>query len=194
MIKPVKTYDAYFMSTEIVKLYGLESDKVTVIDVIDQDGDVIKMKDFFTKSGVLYFATIENEIQMIDDVETTIQVKHFYSQKDGKITELDSLPAKPTTSRAHYTSKEFTISDFDYKGKECTDVKNLTCNSGIERFFMVDAFHHFDGKGIYFNVSDGRYAIVDGSRNYVRWEGLYFWGVGKKPVEYLVGDGSLWKM
>lgn len=194
MIKPIKTYDAYFMSTDIVKLYGLESDKITVIDVIDQDGDIITLKDFFTKSGVLYFATIENESQMIDDVETTIQVEHFYSQKDGKITELDSLPEKPTTNRAHYTSKEFTISDFDYKGKACTDVKNLTCASGIERFFMVDNFIHFDGKGIYFNVPDGRYAVVDGSRNYVRIEGLYFWGVGIKPVEYLVGDGSLWKM
>jgi hypothetical protein len=180
MIKPIKQYSAYFFA-KTGKLYGLTESTIDTIDVIDQDGDDIFVIDFFTKSGNLYFQILEDS-----DGESSV---HFYQQKQDKIAEIDVLPEKPVKTRAHYNSKEFTITDFKFEDEKCSDVKNIVTESGVERFFNVDGFYHFEGYGIFFNVKDGRYneEIV------VRDNGLYFWGINDKGIDYLVGDGSLWK-
>lgn len=188
MIKPIANYDAYFL-TKDSKLYGIDIQGVKKIDVIDQDGDEVKLNDFFISGGNLFFSVTEIDTVEIDGNNVSEGITYFYKQSKGEITKVDKLPAKPVQSRSHYEHAEFTIKDTKYENKDYTDVKNLIVTSGIERFLMVDNFLHYDGQGIYFNVSDGRYNEVIT----VRDEGLYFWDVTKSAIEYMIGEGIMWK-
>ena len=200
MIKPIETFDAYFSAVDgnKKKLFGLAADKITVIEVMDQDGDVVAINDFFTKGGALFISVDEVETTTTEatdsegnmiDVESQMITAHFYQQKNKNVIELESMPERPPLNRAHYDSKEFTITETKYDDKMHSDVKNVVASSGTERFFMVDGFYHFKGAGLFFNVAYGRYNDV----LIVRRNGLYFWSGKNKDVEYLVGDGTLYK-
>ena len=199
MIKSIKTYDAYFYAREMKRLFGITEKAIEKIEVIDQDGDAVLINDFFKKGGVLYFSvneieTVTEEVENLktgkkEKVTVDKSVTKFYQQKETTISEIDELPEKPSLSRAHYDSKEFTITDFEYEKKPCTDVKNISRIAGIERFFMVDGFFHYAGSGMFFNVSDGRYD----KDIMVREKGLYYWSLARSGIEYLVGEGALYK-
>jgi hypothetical protein len=197
MIKPIKTHDAYFFSNE-KRLWGIEEKQIKNIEVIDQDGDVVTINDFFTKSGSIYFQVteIETEKTEIEDgkgnkekVDVDKMIVRCYCQKAGTITEISELPERPAANRSHLNTKEFSITDFDFEGKPCSDVKNLTRESGIERFFMVDGFYHYEGSGLFFAVSDGRY----NEETVVREAGLYYWSTKNSGIEYLERKGTFWK-
>ena len=187
MIKPITTYDAYFLSNK--NLFGIDIQGVKQIEIIDEDGDDVSLLDFFTSFGTLYFSVLEDDSVEVDGETVTESVINFYSQKNDTVTKISALPEKPVLSRSKYEHAEFSISDMEYQGKDYTDVKNIAVVSGVERFLMVDNFVHYQGQGLYFNVSDGRY----NDKVVVRKNGLYFWDVTKKAIEFIKNEGVMWK-
>ncbi len=178
-MKAVKIFPNYFY-TDNGQLFGIDSKTPERIEPIDQDGDLVDISDFFLKveksENVLYFSV--NEL-----VDEKMTVK-FYKQLCGEISSVKTIPSAPVPARSKLKSENFTIEDFDYQGKACSDVKNRKTESGVERFFMVDGYVLIDG-GLVYNVSDGRYndTIV------VRKAGLYFWDAGKQTGQMVKDKG-----
>lgn len=191
MIKPIPKYqNYYYTSSGQKKLYGLSADGVSsAIDIIDQDGEPLNMTDFFVKLDNLYFTikTIEKP-----DKKDPVEVVTYYKQDlDGTVLEQKTLPEKPTFSRVTLDNSEFTIKDNSFENKNCTDVlnKNRDFDSGVERFYEVNAFSYFPESGIYIYVSDGRY----NEKIMVKNKGLYYWAICCKRLEKIkLPEGEIW--
>jgi len=188
MIKPVTEFQNYFLKTSNNQLYGFDIQGVKKIDVIDQDGDAVTLKDFFTVSGNLYFTISEAEATETDGNTVYESVTKYYKQSEGEITEISELPTRPAIGRVLLSNSEFIISTFIYNGTTCSDVKNLEVlklnPKFLERFIMVDGFCYLSGVGLYFNVSEGR--------GKARTPGLYFWNVGNMSIEKITECGEIW--
>ncbi len=181
----IPEYQNYFV-TESGQLYGLDEQGAKRINPVDEEETPITISDFFIKGGDVYFT-----VQDIDntDPENPVVNETYYKQKNGNAEIISSIPSKPGIVRVSLNNEEFTIENFDYQGKACSDVRNLVTESGLERFFMVDGSSHFPGIGLYINVSDGRY----NERIMVRDKGLYFWPVDKPSMNIVIpGLGVLW--
>ena len=207
MIKEIKECDGYFFHEENKKLYGINGKDIEEIEVIDQDGDLIKLKNFHTKANTIYFKTEE-----IEKIETTDEktgesitlseaVEKNYTQKNGNISEIKEWTEKAEKTKKQMKVKDFTVKTNEYKKNKqsepisVSDVinENEAVNTGLERFGTVDGILNIDNIGLWFSTPDGR---KDLERNIVaRWEGLYFWAIDKKNVELVIkGVGQLFEM
>ena len=184
MIKPIPEYQNYFF-TNNGALFGLDESGATRINITDDEENPINIADFFIKKGDLYLIeiTIDNT-----DPENPVETEIYHKQSGGEVTTVTSLPTRPTLSRSQLNTEEFTIENFDYEGKMCSDVRNLKIESGVERFFMVDGFLYLPDVGLFFNVSDGRY----NETTMVRDKALYFWPVNKPSINVVLDPGKLW--
>jgi len=207
MIKAIKECDGYFFNEENKKLYGITGKDIEEIEIIDQDGDLIKLKDFHVKSKTMYFKADETEEIETKDENTgeTItlneSVEKYYTQKNGSISDIKNWTEKAEKSKKQIKVKDFTIKTTEYKKNDqapaiqVSDIinENENVNTGLERFGSIDGIMNIDNVGIWFSTPDGR---KDLERNIVaRWEGLYFWAVDKKSVELVVkGVGQLFEM
>jgi len=196
MIKPIKTYDAYFIKNDNKKLYGINKETVEEIKIIDQDGEPVKLIDFFKSGDDLYFSVKEIEITEMDgkEIKEPIIGIAFYRQKDGLIDIIKKLPEKPVQSQITYNSDEFKILKTEYNKEFYSDLRFINKETkkekfGIERFGIINNFIHFPGIGIYINVPVGRGEDIG-----LRIRGLYFWDINKKCIEYIIrGEGILYK-
>ena len=200
----IEKADAYYYKPDSKKLYGIIGTVVKRIDLIDQDGDLIEINDFFMKGGDLYFSlleteTIEKEIEYEDEdgkIKTKKEnfyepVLYHYRQKNEKSELIENLPERPKQYRAHLKHDEFVIEDGKHEDKDYSDVRNLCIISGLERFEMVDNFLHIPGKGLFISVSAGR-----GEELGIRPKGLYFWECTEKSIQHgymVAGLGIMWK-
>jgi len=186
MLKPIPTFQNYFIDSN-KNLFGLSENGLTKIELKKDDDTEIKPMDFFSKSGDLFLSVDESETidgEMIESIG-------YYKQSGGVVTSIQQLPTKPAISRSQLLNSEFSIENFDYQGKMCSDVKNLveSTPSGIERFFMVNGFAYFPEKGLFFNVADGRYNEI----HRVREKGLYYWPSNRSAVDMVhAEDGEIW--
>lgn len=188
MLKPIPKHQNYFLSKE-KKLFGLsENGVIPIILEDDKNSGEIPLKDFFSKSGALYI-----HIQVITPSANTEEQPittdlYFKQNADGVISSIQDLPTRPTISRVQCDNGEFTIKNFTWNEKLCSDVVNVAVSSGIDRFFMCDGYAYFPGFGMYLNVSDGRY----NDTHMVRDKGLYYWKVNQMVPERITEPGEIW--
>lgn len=205
MIKAIKECDGYFFNEENKKLYGINGTEIGQIDVIDQDGDVVKLKDFFVKSKTLNFMVEEYEQVEVKDKESkeTITVNQavekYYSQKNESISENKNWTEKPEKTKQQIKHSKFSVSTIEYKknpqapGVQISEVLNedKNVNTGCERFGTVDGIMMVEGSGLWFSTPDGRKS----EKVVARWEGLYYWGINRKNVDLVIkGSGRLYEM
>lgn len=191
-LNPIENYDCYFITKENKNLYGISSGGITLIIVKDKYDNVIKLTDFFIKNKSMYFSfRVVEETNDKDEegnkiiIDTIIHCK----QTGEEISQVETIPDKPNLNRIdEFKSEYFIIKSIKYEGGVYTDIENLTCISGIERFELVNNHLQIDDIGLVFNVVIGRGEELD-----IRNRGLYFWGNERKGVEYLIGEGDMWK-
>ncbi len=90
----------------------------------------------------------------------------------------------------------YSVSNFDYEGTMCSDVRNTNLNVDEDydifvRFFLVNgAVAYVPGVGLYFHVQDGLY----NETHMIRENGLYFWGLnsGTNLLSRIDTTGQLW--
>lgn len=183
MIKAIPVCKNYFL-TESKKLYGLDEQGAKLITVIDADDEPVNLTDFFVKSGDLYFS-----VQEIDDTdpENPIVNDVYFKQSGETVSSISSLPTKPTLSRSQLDNSEFSIENFDYEGKMCSDTRNKTMGSSV-RVFLVNGYSHFPGIGLFINVADGLY----NEQHMVREKGLYFWPIDRTAINKVLDSGEMW--
>jgi len=178
-MKTIKFYNTFFYS-ENKKLYGFIKNTPVEIDIINQDGDLLILEDFFKKNDELYFKTKEIDYT---DPENPIEEIKFFKQKNEDLIELEKLPNKPSISRVQLKDDIFSIQNFRYESILCSDVKNLKIKSGIERFYLVDGYSKLEN-GLLFNVSEGRPGVKE--------PGLYFWSENKFSIDKIFNKGILY--
>lgn len=208
MMKAIQEYDAYFFKKENKHLFGIKGSIITPIQIIDQDGDIVKLIDFNVKSKTISFAVgeieaVEKEVEG-ETVTVNETIEKFYQQKNGKISEVKSFDEKTKKSKQQLKHYQFNIETGKYKDYDVSDVtadfsdldeknkKVVRVETGLERFGTVDAYFHVEGVGLWFNTPDGR-KETKGEKTYIaRVEGLYFWGVDHKNLQLIIrGEGEL---
>jgi len=185
MIKPIAQHQNYYFTPAQKKIYGLTAEGVTdEIEIIDQDGEPVKLIDFWTKNGELYFSVEEIDDSNQEDMQT--KICYYKQDKSGKVSQLATEPTRPELHRVILENGEFSIKNFDYHGTICSDVKNETQkDSGIERFLLVNGFSHFPGVGLFFNIAEGRPKV--------RKTGLAFWPLKSQSYQYVkLPNGEIW--
>lgn len=184
VITPIQNADFYFFEETTKILKGLINEKLEKINMAvteDSIGKEFFCNDFFTidNSGrEIYFSatfTIDKD-----------QVEKYYSQISGVVTEIESLPAKPTKSRIVFNDGDFSAETVQWENQDYTDIKNLFNLSGVERNKMVDDY--FIGR--FFN-EDGLFFVIQESVR--RLNGLYFWPKNKSSLTGFTESGSMWK-
>lgn len=192
MLNPISEYQNYFF-TKDGKLHGLKPDgqteEIKVTETKDGEDVEIKLSDFFTKSGTLYFTVQESETTGEGEDQKTTTTEIFFKQFEGVVHKVEVLPTKPAVSRVQEDNGEFTIKNFTWNGKICSDVQNVAASSGIERFYLVDSFSYFAGFGLFFYVADGRY----NDQHMIRDKGLYYWPVNRQSLHRVgMSEGVIW--
>jgi hypothetical protein len=177
-ITPLPEYDAYFFMPSSGGLYGIDGITLDLITPEDTEGQKITLLNFFTKFGKIYFRTYDPE-----DIETEI----LCTQDDyGIITVLIEGVSPKMIDRVEYDSSEFIITTAEYAGEPVSDVYDLVSESGVDRYKMIDSFHHFPGVALWFNSPD--------AREPVRYPGLYRRELGKSGVSKMKEPGIIWSL
>jgi len=183
-MKSLPTYQKYFFDSN-KKLFGIDENGLQPVAVLDQDGDIMSLYDFFSVSGKLYL-TVKSMQESLDEDGNPImdEITTYYEQSNGAIQEVSSIPARPVQGRKQLNNSEFTITNNVYNGQDVSDLQNIFIGSGIERFILLNAYCYFQGVGLWIYVKEGRGDI--------RPEGLYYWPVDKPSLSRVKGKGEIW--
>jgi hypothetical protein len=185
MIKPLPQYENYFCNTNCSHLIGIDKDGLHGIKIIDVDENPTILKDFFIKEKMMYItALIQEDTGTLENPKIEY-ITHFYSQKNGSIKEIETVPDKPIAGYSVYASKKFVIEKGEYKGQPLSRIFNLTMRNLVV-FKQIFGFCELK-TGLYFNVIE---SMIPG-----RAEGLYFYSIDRKAVNYVdvsFGPGFLW--
>ena len=198
MLKPIKKTQNYFLQ-ENKTLISINYDGLEVCEIIDQDGDELKLIDFFKKDESLYFTILSHEeIENPDYDETllpedegykpefiTVEKELYYKQLDGKVTTLKTKPVKPELVNTHVNNDVFKSFETEYNGENYIDIKNVFMDSGIERNKIVNGYANVNEVGLYFYIKIGRDETI-------RPEGLYFWPKNRTSISKIMSKGELW--
>lgn len=185
-MNPIPEYQNYFLMEGNKLLFGLDEQGPKPIEITDDEDNPILLTDFFIKKNDMYFTT--EEIDNTDPENPVVNEIYFKQEKGADVVEsITTIPTLPKLSRSQLDNEEFSIKNFDYEGKMCSDVRNESIGNEA-RFFLVNGFSHFPGIGMYINVEDGLY----NDEHMVRDRALYFWPIDKTAVHVSLPPGELW--
>jgi hypothetical protein len=185
IVDPIPSGDFHYF-TNTGQLSRLNAGALEIIQMrvtIKQDGesDIVQnfnCIDFFKIGNVFYFSA---------NYDSTVR---YYSQENGVVAEIGSLPAKPEITRiTPFNDGLFSAETIVYEGTTCTDIRNLTMSSGILRNIMVSEYCY---GSIY--SKDAIFFVVHDDSKIIRDSGLYYWIESSKASgSILKSTGRMWK-
>ena len=185
MIKPIPQYKGYFCSKELNRLVGIDENGTTDFKVVDTEDNPVNLKEFFKIEDTIYLSVASTENTGTDEEPVIEEILTHYSQKDGKLTVIESLPPKPEAGYSTYKSKNFIMETYQYQGETVSRIHNLQMKN--QAAFKQICGYCETKAGLFFNVIESR---IPG-----KLEGLYLYPIDRKAVVFInisYGTGFFW--
>lgn len=185
IVDPIPAGGFYWFTTggQLSRFVSGQLEPITMLVTIRQDGE----DDIFQTFNCIDFFKIDDTFYFSANVDGS---GRNYSQINGVVAEIESLPAKPTATRIEFNDGIYNIRINDYEGQPVSDVYRVSGNAFCGRNVMVSGYWYgfnnsYDASGAFIDVQDGLPGVRDA--------GLYFIKDGFTSQGKIADSGRMWK-